>query len=129
MMGNDTKLAGDEVCTRYSLDILEQHQPEFMTIHLSSLDEEEHLHGPFSPEANADLEGIDGMLARSSAQQSRNYLNAATAIVLDHGPPKAKHSTNLYIPFIQAGLIQVTDPPTARPRSSRGRRSRGSPDA
>jgi predicted AlkP superfamily pyrophosphatase or phosphodiesterase len=58
MMGNDTSPEGDEVRTLYSLDILKQHKPEFMTIHLSSLDEEEHLHGPFSEEANADLEKI-----------------------------------------------------------------------
>jgi predicted AlkP superfamily pyrophosphatase or phosphodiesterase len=64
MMGNDTTLAGDEVRTRYSLDILQQHRPIFMTIHLSSLDEEEHLHGPFSPEADADLEGLDAMVGR-----------------------------------------------------------------
>ena len=51
----------------------------------ASLDEEEHLHGPFSPEANADLEGIDGMLARLSAQELRNYPNAVVVIVSDHG--------------------------------------------
>jgi predicted AlkP superfamily pyrophosphatase or phosphodiesterase len=112
MMGNDTTLDGDEVRTRYSLDILEQHRPEFMTIHLCSLDEEEHMHGPFSPEANADLEGIDGMLARLSAQELRNYPNAVIIIVSDHGFAKVDHATNLYIPFIQAGLIQIDKSPS-----------------
>jgi hypothetical protein len=101
MMGNDTTLAGDEVRTRYSLDILQQHRPEFMTIHLSSLDEGEHLHGPFSPEANADLEAIDGMLARLAEQELRNFPNAVVVIVSDHGFAKVDHATNLYIPFIQ----------------------------
>jgi predicted AlkP superfamily pyrophosphatase or phosphodiesterase len=115
MMGNDTTLAGDEVRTRYSLDILQQHRPEFMTIHLSSLDEEEHLHGPFSPEANADLEGIDGMLARLAEQELRNYPNAVVVIVSDHGFAKVDHATNLYIPFIQVGLIQIDKSPSGAP--------------
>jgi hypothetical protein len=107
MMGNDTTLAGDEVRTTYSLDILKQHRPEFMTIHLSSLDEEEHLHGPFSDEANADLEGIDVMIGRLVAQERANYPNAVIAIVSDHGFAPVEHAVNFAVPFIQAGLIQL----------------------
>jgi predicted AlkP superfamily pyrophosphatase or phosphodiesterase len=107
MMGNDTSLAGDEVKTVYSLDILKQHKPEFMTIHLSSLDEEEHLHGPFSEEADQDLEGLDGMVSRLAAQELENYPNALVVVVSDHGFAPVEHSTNLYIPFIEAGLIQT----------------------
>jgi len=107
MMGNDTTLDGDEVRTRYSLDILKQHRPEFMTIHLSSLDEEEHLHGPFSDEANRDLEGLDGMIGRLVAQERANFPQAAIVIVSDHGFAKVEHSTSLYIAFLKAGLIQV----------------------
>ena len=115
MMGNDTTLAGDEVRTRYSLDILQQHRPEFMTIHLSSLDEEEHMYGPFSTEANADLEGIDGMLGRLADAELHNFPNAAIVIVSDHGFAKVDRVTNLYIPFIQAGLIQIDKSPSGAP--------------
>ena len=107
MMGNDTTLAGDETRTVYSLDILAQHKPQFMTIHLSSLDEEEHLHGPFSTEADADLEGIDAMIARLWAQELANYPNAALVIVSDHGFAPVDHVTNLGVAFIQAGLITM----------------------
>ncbi len=64
MMGNDTSRNGDEIKTRYALDILRKQKPAFMTIHLSSLDEEEHEHGPFSREANQDLEAIDAMVSQ-----------------------------------------------------------------
>jgi predicted AlkP superfamily pyrophosphatase or phosphodiesterase len=107
MMGNDTTIDGDETRTVYSLDILKQHQPEFMTIHLSSLDEEEHLHAPFSEEADKDLEALDGMVGRLAAQELRNYPNAVIAIVSDHGFAPVHSSTNLYIPFLEAGLIQT----------------------
>jgi len=107
MMGNDTTLAGDETRTHFSIDILAQHKPVFMTIHLSSLDEEEHLHGPFSPEANADLEAIDAMVGRIAAQELANYPDAVIAIVSDHGFARVDHLTNLYVPFLEAGLIDA----------------------
>jgi predicted AlkP superfamily pyrophosphatase or phosphodiesterase len=107
MEGNDTSLAGDEIKTVYALDILRQHRPLFITIHLSSLDEEEHIHGPFTPEVNADLEGIDGMVQRLANQELANYPNAAIVIVSDHGFAPVEHAVNLAIPFINAGLIHA----------------------
>jgi predicted AlkP superfamily pyrophosphatase or phosphodiesterase len=107
MMGNDTTLAGDEIRTVYSLDILKQHKPGFMTVHLSSLDEEEHLHGPFSEEADRDLEGIDSMVGRLVAQELANDPSAVIAIVSDHGFAAVDHLTNLYVPFLEAGLIET----------------------
>lgn len=107
MMGNDVTLAGDEIKTIYSLDILKQHRPQFMTIHLSSLDSAEHLYGPFSAEADADLEGLDGMVQRLAAQELSNYPDAVIAVVSDHGFAPVEHDVNLAIPFIEAGLVQV----------------------
>ena len=107
MKGNETTAEGDEIRTRYSLDILQQHKPQFMTIHLSSLDEEEHLHAPFSAEANAGLELLDAMVGRLEAAELANYPNAAIVIVSDHGFAEISHAVNLYIPFLQAGLLEA----------------------
>ena len=115
MKGNETTIEGDEIRTRYSLDLLAEHRPEFMAVHLSSLDEEEHLHGPFSPEANADLEAIDSMLARLIKQEGKNFPEATIAIVSDHGFAGIHTAVNLYIPFLAAGLIQTTPSPTGTP--------------
>ncbi len=111
MMGNDTSLNGDEIKTIYSLDILKQHRPQFMTIHLSSLDSAEHLYGPFSAEADADLEALDGMVQRLETQELTNYPDAVVAIVSDHGFAPVEHDVNLAIPFIEAGLVQVSRSP------------------
>ena len=108
MKGNETTLEGDEIRTRYALDILARHRPEFMAIHLSSLDEEEHLHAPFSPGANADLESLDAMLARLIAQEQKNFPDATIAVVSDHGFAEIHTAVNFYIPFLQAGLIQAS---------------------
>ena len=49
-----------ETKTRFAIDILVNRKPRFMTLHLGSLDYEEHEHGPFSAAANRDLEGSHG---------------------------------------------------------------------
>ena len=118
MNGNDTSIAGDEMKTRYALEILRRYKPAFMTLHLSSLDESQHEHGPFSPEACADLEAIDGMVARLAHQVFANNPSAVLVIVSDHGFMNISHAVNLAIPFLQAGLIQAgptQDPATRSP--------------
>ena len=108
MNGNDTSIGGDETKTRYALEILRRYKPGFMTLHLSSLDDAQHAHGPFSPEACADLEAIDGMVARLAQQEFANDPSAVLVVVSDHGFMNITHSINLAIPFLQAGLIDAT---------------------
>jgi len=113
-MGNDISLQGDEIKTRYAIDILRRHKPGFMTVHLSSLDAAEHAHGVFSGESNQDLEGIDAMLARLSAAAHASDPASIVAVVSDHGFTPITHTINLYIPFVQAGLIETTTDETTR---------------
>jgi predicted AlkP superfamily pyrophosphatase or phosphodiesterase len=107
LMGNDTSAAADEIKTRYALEILRARKPRFMTVHLSSLDESQHEHGPFSSEADTDIEAIDGMLSRLAVGARSNDPAAVMVIVSDHGFEELTHQTHLYIPFIQAGLIDI----------------------
>ena len=119
LMGNDNGLPGDEIKTRYAIEILRKYRPPFLTLHLSSLDEAEHSFGPFSAEADHDLEAIDAMLAQIDA--AAHALNAATvlAVVSDHGFTSLTHRVNLYIPFVNAGLIEATvDPDSKVPKIS-----------
>jgi predicted AlkP superfamily pyrophosphatase or phosphodiesterase len=107
MMGNDTTVDGDRTRTRYSLDILEHQKPGFMTVHLSSLDESEHVSGPFSEDANKTLEAVDGMVAQLIDAAIRNDPKTVVVIVSDHGFVNVHHALNIAIPFLQAGLIQA----------------------
>jgi predicted AlkP superfamily pyrophosphatase or phosphodiesterase len=106
--GNDTSSGADEIKTLYALGILKQQNPTLMTVHLSSLDEEEHLHGPFSAEANEVLERIDGMVARLEEQERANDPAAIIVVVSDHGFADISSMVNLGAAFIEAGLM---DPP------------------
>ena len=107
MMGNDTTVEGDRVRTRYSLDILEHQKPGFMTVHLSSLDESEHMSGPFSEDANKTLEAVDGMVAQLMDAAMKNDPETVVVIVSDHGFANVHHALNIAIPFLQAGLIEA----------------------
>ena len=120
MRGNDPSPPGDEIKTRFALDILKTHKPEFMTIHLSSLDEVQHGHGPFSSEANADLEVIDGELAQLFAASRANDPKAVALVVSDHGFVQVTHKVNLMQPFLRAGLIQSGGVWKAQPWSGAG---------
>ncbi len=114
MNGNDTSIGGDEVKTRYTLEILRRYKPAFMTLHLSSLDDTQHAHGPFSPEACADLEALDGMVARLAQQLFAENPNAVLVVVSDHGFMNISNYVNLAVPFIQAGLIHGSVNPAGK---------------
>jgi len=120
MRGNDPSPPGDEIKTRYALDILRTRKPKFMTIHLSSLDEQQHRSGPFSPEANADLEVLDGQLAQLFAASRANDPKAVALVVSDHGFARITHKVNLMQPFLQAGLLQSGGSWKAQPWSGSG---------
>lgn len=114
MKGNETSTAGDEAKTRYALEILRLHKPGFMTLHLSSLDESQHMHGPFSEDAATTLEAIDGMVERLAKQEFANDPQAVVVIVSDHGFMNITHTINLAIPFFQAGLVETSANPTTK---------------
>jgi predicted AlkP superfamily pyrophosphatase or phosphodiesterase len=120
MRGNDPSPPGDEIKTRFALDLLKTQKPKFMTIHLSSLDEEQHGHGPFSAEANADLEVIDGQLAQLVAASRVNDPKAVALVVSDHGFVQITHKVNLMQPFLRAGLLQSGGAWKAQPWSGAG---------
>jgi predicted AlkP superfamily pyrophosphatase or phosphodiesterase len=111
MAGNDPGPAGDVIKTRYALEILQSRKPAFMTIHLSALDEEEHAHGPFSAEANAELEVLDADLAQLFAAARTNDPNAVAVVVSDHGFTRVTRRLNLLPEFVRAGLIETTVDP------------------
>ena len=114
LMGNDTGIDADEIKTRFAVDILKTHKPQFMTIHLSSLDDAEHEHGPFSKEANEVIEVIDAEIARLVAASVANDSKAVAVIVSDHGFMPITHRVNLWLPFIRANLLQVSTDETTK---------------
>jgi predicted AlkP superfamily pyrophosphatase or phosphodiesterase len=108
--GNDTTLHGDEIRTKFAVEILLGKKPGFMTIHLTALDETEHETSPFSKESNEALEALDGMIGRLIAAALRDNPGGVVAVVSDHGFVRTDHRVNLMVPFIENGLMKLGKP-------------------
>ena len=103
----DDAIPGDVARTRYAVWILRHGKPQFMTVHLAALDHLQHGTGPFSPESNATLEQIDGMLGQlEDAMRAANPDNAV-CVVSDHGFSGIDHSLNLMKAFADQGLVTL----------------------
>ena len=102
--------AFDELLTRTSIALIRDKHPGFMTLHLVSLDSAEHATGPFSPQSNAAMEAIDGMIGRLVAAERAGNPDSIIVVVSDHGFAPTHSRVNLLVPFVHAGLITLTSP-------------------
>lgn len=109
-------IQGDQSRMRYAEEIIRRKHARFMLVHLAALDHLEHSFGPFSSEANAALEEIDGMVGRLERAMRANTANAAVCVVSDHGFASIDHQLNLRAAFVNAGLISLdgATPPKVR---------------
>jgi len=97
----------DEVKVQQTIAILQKFKPDVMFMHFNDLDHQEHLHGPFSAEADATLETIDGQVA--AIEDAALKINPATRVVIvsDHGFQAVTHyGIDLNAFFEQQGLIK-----------------------
>jgi predicted AlkP superfamily pyrophosphatase or phosphodiesterase len=99
----------DEAKARAAAAIIALKHPAFFTLHLSSLDHEQHLHGPGSPEALAALARIDAAIGALLTAARRDEPDLIVAIVSDHGFAPVQYDVNLGAAFVQAGLIRLND--------------------
>jgi len=99
--------AGDAVRARYSEALFARVHPEFMTVHLASLDAIQHHDGPGTPTAHATLEQIDGMVGSLVATARKAEPDVDIAIVSDHGFAAVDKQVNLPAAFAAAGLIAL----------------------
>jgi predicted AlkP superfamily pyrophosphatase or phosphodiesterase len=99
----------DEAKARAAAAIIALEHPAFFTLHLSSLDHEQHEHGPGSPEAHAALARIDAAVGALVAQARRAQPDLVVAIVSDHGFAPVIHDVNLGSAFVDAGLITLDE--------------------
>jgi predicted AlkP superfamily pyrophosphatase or phosphodiesterase len=101
---------GDVVKTAQAIAILDKFHPTLLLVHLNDLDHQEHEHGPFSADADAALEIIDGQVRQ--IEQAALAVNPSTriAVVSDHGFLPVEHRVNLDVLFAQNNLIQLGPP-------------------
>lgn len=108
--GIDSSVAADQTRGRYAQWILEKKHPDLLLLHLIALDHVEHETGPFSAEAVAVLEGLDGVIGnvRETAERLARG-RAYVAVVSDHGFARTDAQLNLFPAFRDAKLFAVDD--------------------
>lgn len=108
----------DVVKTAQAVAILHKFHPTLLLVHLTDLDHQEHLHGPFSAQANAAIETIDSQVR--AIDQAATAVNPRTRIVIvsDHGFLPVEQHVNLNILFAQAHLLQLGPPRPGKTRPS-----------
>lgn len=104
--GADATFAGDQRRSAAAVRLMELKRPGFMTMYFASLDHIEHQFGPLSPEANATLEQIDGLIGNLRAAAGNRMV---VGVVSDHGFLPVSKAVNLPAVFREHGLIEVDE--------------------
>lgn len=87
--------------------MIAEEKPEFFTLHLSSVDGEQHEFGPGSPEAHTAIETVDSAVGALIAAAQKAEPDVVVAIVSDHGFAAVDKEVNLVRPFVDAGLVKL----------------------
>ncbi|HEX8143739.1 MAG TPA: ectonucleotide pyrophosphatase/phosphodiesterase [Pyrinomonadaceae bacterium] len=101
----------DEMRARFSGYIIEEKRPHLMLVHLFDLDHFQHDYGPFTAEALAMLEKLDGYAARimAAAERAGTLSETAIFIVSDHGFKPISKLIHPGVLLGRAGLLTVSD--------------------
>jgi predicted AlkP superfamily pyrophosphatase or phosphodiesterase len=100
-------IATDEAFAQAAIYAIKDKHARFVTLHLSTLDHEEHAHAPFSPQACQTLVELDKQVGLVEAAAVAANPDAVVAVVSDHGFSRTDYRVNLEVPFIKAGLITL----------------------
>lgn len=98
---------GDDQKAGWAEAIIRKWNPNFVLLHLTDLDHQEHLHSPFSQQANATEEHMDTLVGEVIAAEKTKNPDAKIVVVSDHGFVRVDHEVNLNAYFVQAGLINL----------------------
>jgi predicted AlkP superfamily pyrophosphatase or phosphodiesterase len=115
---NLNKDEGDDMRTRFAEYLITEKRPQVMLVHLFDLDHFEHEKGPFTPEAFAMLEKVDGYVARilDAARRAGTLDETAVFIVSDHGFLPITKRIQAGVILAHAGLLKVREEKDARGR-------------
>jgi predicted AlkP superfamily pyrophosphatase or phosphodiesterase len=104
-------LQTDAAFTDVACYAIKKSQPNLLLLHLAMVDHEEHLHGPFSPEANAATETADAQVARVIAEAKKDGIWDSTVLVVlsDHGFVPISQAVRPGVLLREHGLITLNE--------------------
>jgi predicted AlkP superfamily pyrophosphatase or phosphodiesterase len=95
--------------TAYAIQIIADTKPQFMTVHLVSLDHYQHTYGPDTEQSKKALEGLDKDVGDLIAAAKKADPTVTVAIVSDHGFAAVHAGVYLNQALTEAGLITLDD--------------------
>lgn len=100
----------DDMRARFSEYLIKEKRPRLMLVHLFDLDHFQHGYGPFTPEAFAMLEKLDGYVARilEAARDAGTLSETAVFIVSDHGFAPISRLIHPGVVLNNAGLLTLS---------------------
>lgn len=101
--------ANDIGRTVYATQIIAEAKPQFMTVHLVSLDHYQHEYGPDTDKSKLALEGLDANVGKLIAAAKAADPDVTIAIVSDHGFAAVHDGVYLNQALAEAGLISLDD--------------------
>ncbi len=104
-------LQTDAAFTDAACYAIKKSQPNLLLLHLAMVDHEEHLHGPFSPEANAATETADAQVARVITEAKKAGIWDSTVLVVlsDHGFVPISQAVRPGVLLRDHGLITLNE--------------------
>jgi predicted AlkP superfamily pyrophosphatase or phosphodiesterase len=101
----------DDMRTRFAEHIIREKRPRLVLVHLFDLDHFQHDYGPFSKEAFAILEKVDGYVARilRAAGEAGTLPETAVFVVSDHGFRPVRKLIHPGVFFQHWGLIKLKE--------------------
>ncbi|MFC6645419.1 alkaline phosphatase family protein [Granulicella cerasi] len=98
---------GDVKKTAWAIGIINTYNPNLTLVHLTNLDHQEHLHSPFSKEADDSVTTLDKQVGEIIDAEMKKNPDAKIVVVSDHGFVRVDHHVNLNAILANAGLIRL----------------------
>ncbi|HYG81125.1 MAG TPA: ectonucleotide pyrophosphatase/phosphodiesterase, partial [Pyrinomonadaceae bacterium] len=111
LYSNVNKDEGDDMRTRFAEYVIGEKKPDVVLVHLFDLDHFEHDYGPFTPEAFAMLEKVDGYVGRilAAAERAGTLSETAVFVVSDHGFSPVSKQILPGVILARAGLLKLRE--------------------
>jgi predicted AlkP superfamily pyrophosphatase or phosphodiesterase len=84
-------------------------KPDFVTVHLSAVDEQQHRYGRGSAEAHAAIENADAALRVMEDAARAAHPDEVVVLVSDHGFAPITREVHITNAFVEAGLVTLDD--------------------
>ena len=107
--GYDYTIESDTQRASFNAWMIETKKPRFHTAYFSVLDEVQHANGPYTPEAYATIEVLDGLIGKVWQAALKTNKNAVVCVVSDHGFARYDKAVNINSALHEAGLIELDE--------------------